>query len=135
MPAKRSAFQISEKHRALVRWSARTVTAVGIILSFISLPVVAAGTITIISCLILALLERIGYYKSILHIAPIPSDYVIQNKFGNLWDVDDFTNIKKILILYVAPAVNSLQVTALVSSAATIRRSKRQASIHRRLAR
>ncbi|MBI3834241.1 MAG: DUF3413 domain-containing protein [Planctomycetes bacterium] len=39
------------------------------------------------------------------------------------------------LILYVAPAVNSLQVTALVSSAATIRRSKRLASIHRRLAR
>ena len=40
-----------------------------------------------------------------------------------------------ILILYVAPAVNSLQVTALVSSAATMRRSKRLASSHRRLAR
>ena len=74
--------RLSIAWQRVIRWGVRVVTAVGVIVSFIALDPLIAGPIGLALLGLNVFLERIRFFARVLHVTPMPSEYVIRDKLG-----------------------------------------------------
>lgn len=81
-------MHVSVHLRRFLWWVSWIITGIGVLISFISLPPVIAGLISLVLAITSYFFSKIGFTVSIFHVAPIPSLRVTEAKLGSLWALD-----------------------------------------------
>jgi hypothetical protein len=81
----------------VVKWGVRLFTCAGVIVSFTELQPWIAGPIALVLLVFNVFLERIRFYVRVLHVMPIPTEYVLQNRIGSLWGIAEHKGAQTIL--------------------------------------
>lgn len=84
------------QYRNIVKWCIRLLAITGIVIGFISFPPYVGGILGIILPAITLLLERFQFVTHILHVMPLPSDYLLQKRLGSVWGTDEYKNEERI---------------------------------------
>ncbi len=82
--------RISIAWRSALKWGVRLSTGAGAILGFITLDPLLAGSLGLALLGLNVFLERIRFYAHVLHIMPLPSDHVIENKIASMWGAEQW---------------------------------------------
>ncbi|MCB7129710.1 MAG: hypothetical protein J3T61_09265 [Candidatus Brocadiales bacterium] len=90
-------LQIPGKYQSLVKWLNRSFAALGIILSFVVMPIMIAGAISVTLFIICYGLERIYFRYSMLYVSPMPSFDIINHRLGSLWSHIKYNGKDRIL--------------------------------------
>jgi hypothetical protein len=81
---------ISIAWQPTLKWSVRLLSLGSVVLGFVALDPLVAGSIGVAILSLNLFLERVRFYAGVLHVMPFPSPYVIQNKLASLWAVEDY---------------------------------------------
>jgi hypothetical protein len=74
----------------VLRWGVRLATGAALILGFISLDPLIAGPIGLAVVVLEFFLERIRFRTHVLHVMPLPTEYLMENKLGSVWGLEDY---------------------------------------------
>lgn len=74
--------------RGGVKWATRGLTILGVVFGFMSLPPALAGGLSVLLLLGQLALERLGFYRQFLHVSPMPSGRLTEQKLGSVWLAD-----------------------------------------------
>lgn len=84
------------QYRNTVKWFIRLLALTGIVIGFINFPPYVGGILGVILPAITLLLERSQFVAHILHVMPLPSDYLLQKRLGSVWGITEYKDKKKI---------------------------------------
>jgi hypothetical protein len=86
---RRRGLALPVNFRQYALWLVRGATAAGVLLSFVTIPPVWAAAASAGLVLFAWILERLPYTWRVLHVAPLPSDYVVAQRMASSWARED----------------------------------------------
>ena len=83
-------IQLPIKFRNFMKWAIRLFALTGIVVGFVSFPPYISGILGIVLAAIVFLLERFHFIAQIIHVMPLPSNYLLSKRLGSTWGVTEY---------------------------------------------
>lgn len=79
-----------------IKWFIRLLAITGIVVGFVNFPPYVGGILGVILPAITLLLERSQFVAHILHVMPLPSNYVLQKRLGSVWGITEYKDEERV---------------------------------------